>query len=266
MRATVSIKKNKMDGRVVLFRMFLFALVGVMLAFASGCGGGGGSSTPTTPTQPAATVNSVTVSGSTSNLTGKGQTCQLKATANMSNQTTQDVTSQATWQSDNSGIASVSSGGLVTAVGNGEATITAAYSGKNGTLKMKVELPQKGIPEWEITLSCKIVNAPNGKYSAKTNYKWTEKGGVYGISLDSLLMRYLDDSKTQFQTQSWTANAIKQAWGGSNRISPGGSKDWEINYPFNNAVTTLTIEYTCTIMDDLGNSTTLTATKSVPVT
>ncbi len=266
MRATVSFK-IKADDRAAFFRMISFALVGAMMAFVWGCGGGGGgSSTPTTPSQPAATVNSVTVSGSTSTLTAKGQTCQLKATANMSNQTTQDVTSQATWQTDNSGIASVSSGGLVTAVGNGEATITATYSGKNGTVKMKVELPQKGIPEWEIALTCRIVNDARGKYYAKTTYKWTEKGGVYGISLNSLLMRYLDDSKNQFTSQTWTADSIKNAWGGSNRIAPGGSKDWDINFYFNNAVTTLTIEFVCTIVDDLGNSSNLTVTKSVPVT
>jgi len=262
MRATVSVS-NKTDGHVAFFRMFLIALVGAMMAFASGCGGGGGSSTPTTPTQPAATVNSVTVSGSTSTLTAKGQTCQLKATANMSNQTTQDVTSQATWQSDNSGIASVSSGGLVTAVGNGEATITATYSGKNGTAKMKVELPQKGIPEWDVTLSCTFAN---GKYSAKTNCKWTEKGGVYGINLNSFLMRYLDDAKNQFLTQTFTADSFKQSWGGSNRIAPGGSKELPVTMNFDKTVTTLTIEYSCTIVDDLGNSTNLTVTKSVPVT
>src|SRR5262249_5566676 len=48
--------------------------------------------------------------------------------------TTQNVTATAAWQSSNTGLASVSSSGLVTAAGAGSVTITATYQGKSATL------------------------------------------------------------------------------------------------------------------------------------
>jgi hypothetical protein len=46
---------------------------------------------------------------------------------------TQDVTSVATWSSDNTAAATVSPTGLVTAVGSGSAVISATYSSVVGT-------------------------------------------------------------------------------------------------------------------------------------
>ena len=104
------------------------------------CGGGGGS-TPTTPSTPAApTITGVTVTGATSPAT-VGQTAQFSATANLSNSTTQSVTSQASWQSSNGGVASVSSAGLVTAVSAGDADIRATYSGATGSAHVTVTAP-----------------------------------------------------------------------------------------------------------------------------
>ena len=83
------------------------------------------------------TVTSVTVSPSTVNLTSGGSQ-QLTATANLSNNGTQDVTSSATWSSSNTGVATVS-GGLVTAISTGSATITATYGGQTGTASVSVQ-------------------------------------------------------------------------------------------------------------------------------
>ena len=65
-------------------------------------------------------------------------TQQLTATLNMSDETTQDVTSTATWTSSDEAVATVSTGGLVTAVAEGSATITAAASGQSGTCAVTV--------------------------------------------------------------------------------------------------------------------------------
>jgi hypothetical protein len=85
------------------------------------------------------TLVSITVTG-TSNLTTVGQIAQLVATANMSDGGTTVVTGQAAWQSDTAGVATVSPAGVVTAVGSGDATITATYQGKLGTLRVNVDL------------------------------------------------------------------------------------------------------------------------------
>lgn len=91
------------------------------------------SSTGTTTTTGTTTSSpSVTVGGTTT-LTAVGQTTQLTATEGLTDGTTQDVTTQATWQSSNAGIATVSATGLVTAVALGEATITATFQGVSGT-------------------------------------------------------------------------------------------------------------------------------------
>jgi hypothetical protein len=60
-----------------------------------------------------------------------GLTDQLTATATLSNATTADVTSSATWQSSDTAVATVSVGGVVTAVAAGAVTFTASYQGKS---------------------------------------------------------------------------------------------------------------------------------------
>ncbi len=85
---------------------------------------------------PAATITSVTVSGSSS-LT-VGQTSQLTATANLSNGANQSCTTTATWQSSNTSVATVSSAGMVTAIAAGDADIRANCQGTTGALKVTV--------------------------------------------------------------------------------------------------------------------------------
>jgi len=60
-----------------------------------------------------------------------GGSTQLRANANTTSGP-QDVTGQAIWRSSNESIATVSSGGLVSARGTGLATITASYDGLAG--------------------------------------------------------------------------------------------------------------------------------------
>jgi Bacterial Ig-like domain (group 2)/Divergent InlB B-repeat domain len=79
-------------------------------------------------------LNSVQVSPASQSLT-VGQTAQLKAVGTFGNAkhpSTEDITSSASWSSTVPAVATVSSSGLVTAVGAGTTTITAsatAYSG-----------------------------------------------------------------------------------------------------------------------------------------
>jgi len=75
-------------------------------------------------------VTSVSVTGITPAV---GATSQFAATATMSTGSTQDVTSLAAWSSSNTAAATVSSTGVVTGAGSGDAVITATYSSVVGT-------------------------------------------------------------------------------------------------------------------------------------
>jgi uncharacterized protein YjdB len=76
------------------------------------------------------TVSSVSVSGTAPAL---GAGAQFTATATLSNGTTQDVTSLATWQSSDTTEATVSSTGVVTAIAAGTVNVTATYQSVTGT-------------------------------------------------------------------------------------------------------------------------------------
>ncbi|OEV28690.1 hypothetical protein AN220_00655 [Streptomyces nanshensis] len=56
----------------------------------------------------------------------------MTVTANYGSGTSTDVTDTATYSSSNEAVATVSAGGLVTAVGEGSATVTASFEGASG--------------------------------------------------------------------------------------------------------------------------------------
>lgn len=67
-----------------------------------------------------------------------GLTLALRATGTYSDNTTQDLTSTATWTTSNATVATVSSTGVVTAKAAGTATISAAFGGRTGTSAITV--------------------------------------------------------------------------------------------------------------------------------
>jgi len=112
----------------------VIVVLGACALGTSACGGSSSSSSspssPSGPTQPVAALRYVSVTGSFA-IGAVGGTTQLQAKANTTTGA-QDVTSQATWTSSNDSIASVSSGGLVSAKGTGLVVITASYQGLVG--------------------------------------------------------------------------------------------------------------------------------------
>ena len=110
-------------------------LIGVAVA---ACGGGDSGSTGSTgsPTQPQPVVASVVVTPSTASLL-VGDTTRLSASPRESfgNPVSGKV---ATWSASPATVATVTSSGLVTAVGAGTATVTAAVDGKTGTASITV--------------------------------------------------------------------------------------------------------------------------------
>jgi Bacterial Ig-like domain (group 2)/Putative binding domain, N-terminal len=100
---------------------------------------GSDSPPPTTPTPtPTTTAVQVRASGDASGPLEAGQTRQLAATATQSTGATSDVTQQAAWQSSAPGVATVSATGLVTAVAQGDAEISATYQSVKGTMGVGV--------------------------------------------------------------------------------------------------------------------------------
>jgi trimeric autotransporter adhesin len=115
------------------------ALFGLALMFCvafSGCGGVHGSKS----TQPGSTTLvsiSVTSSGSTTSVP-VGSTVQLTAQGKYSDGSTTDLTSQVTWELSDFSMASVSSGGLLTAKKAGTLTAVATKGTVSGVLSLSV--------------------------------------------------------------------------------------------------------------------------------
>jgi hypothetical protein len=120
-------------------RVLCVALVISLAALANACGDSeppAGPSTPAVPSPPR--VVSVEVTGG-SVLFERGQTQRLVARALLSNGFVEDRSGSASWASSNSGVASVSSAGVVTAGDEGETTISATVEGQRGTLGLRVK-------------------------------------------------------------------------------------------------------------------------------
>jgi hypothetical protein len=108
--------------------------LGAALFFATALAGCG-----STTSAPSATVTALTIAGMGS-LSGVGQTSQLTLTAALSSGAPQNVTSQATWQSSNTAVVTVSATGSVTAQSYGAATISASYQGMTAQLTFVVTI------------------------------------------------------------------------------------------------------------------------------
>lgn len=121
---------------------------------------GSDSPSPTPPTAPTpTTTNSVQVraTGDASGPLEAGQTRQLVATATLSTGANPDVTGQSTWQSSAPAVATVSASGLVTAVGEGDAEISATYQSVKGTFGL-------GVRQVPCALSISPANATFGPF------------------------------------------------------------------------------------------------------
>lgn len=94
---------------------------------------------PVAPAPPA--ISSVTVTG-TSSFTATGQS-QFAARVTLSDGTTEDRTSTATWQTDNTTVATVSAQGLVTILASGDTSISATVSDVRGALGITVRIANR---------------------------------------------------------------------------------------------------------------------------
>ncbi len=99
------------------------------------------------PPPPPPTQTGLTIAPTSVTLTSAGATQQLAVRATFSDNSAQDVTSTASYMDSNSGSATVSSSGLVTAVAIGSANITASYSGFSAVAAITVNINQASPPD-----------------------------------------------------------------------------------------------------------------------
>ncbi len=131
-------------------RLLLILLqVCLAVALATGCAAPGsdaaGEAVGTTSSElTGVTLKSIAVTPTPTTLYA-GATQALTATGTYSNATTQNLTGGATWTSSNTAIATVSAAGVVTAVTNGTATITAQSGTIKGHASIKVSVTLKSV-------------------------------------------------------------------------------------------------------------------------
>jgi hypothetical protein len=143
-------------------RSVAVAVAAIISCVLVSCSGGSSrNTTPATPT-PTPSVNTITVTGPAA-AAKPGDSVQFTATAAMSNGTSQTVTNQATWQSSNGAVATVSSTGLAVALSGGDADIRATYQGVSGTAHITVTAPAPPVPPPPTTFSvCGTVKEDTG--------------------------------------------------------------------------------------------------------
>jgi hypothetical protein len=96
------------------------------------------------PVAPAPTSTSTSVSLSidgNASLSLRGETSQLKALVTMADGRVEDRTATADWSSSNVAVATVSRSGLLTAMGDGRAVVTARLDALTATKPVLVDLP-----------------------------------------------------------------------------------------------------------------------------
>src|SRR3954464_5894059 len=112
-----------------MFWLRSIAVLSLCVVGASCGSSGGGGTTPPGPTP--VSLTSVNVTGGGSPVVG--DTVQFTATAVFSDGTTQTVTGQATWETSNQAIVTITSGGLASFIAQGEADVKATYRSSSGT-------------------------------------------------------------------------------------------------------------------------------------
>ena len=121
-------------------------LIGIALPIA-GCTSSGG-------------LDSIQVTPTTNNLVVGGPTLQLTATGTYGNgahPTTSNITSEVTWTSAITGVATVNSSGVVTAVGPGTTAITATAAGYAGPVSGSVNVTVTGSSSTEPYVSLSVL-------------------------------------------------------------------------------------------------------------
>ncbi|MEZ6930081.1 beta strand repeat-containing protein [Aeromonas sp. S16(2024)] len=155
-----------------------------------------------------------------------GNQAQLKATANFSNLTSQDVSALVNWQSDNTGVVTVSGTGLAQGVTAGTANITASFltgtdskpititAATLGSLAAscttQVQLGVLGLPIANIVTRKAVATFSDAStLDVSSSVTWSKNGVVIGVTLNNTDILLLTQSVTyQATLNGVTSNTI----------------------------------------------------------
>ena len=168
-------------------RFLALALAGLACIWVHACGGDGGTE-PTQPPPDPPRPTTVTVSPATSELTALGAAAQL--TAEVRDQNGQVMVVTVAWSSNNTTVATVDASGLVTAAGNGTATIAATAGTVSGSATVTVAqqvdaieiTPEAGIvlPGTMLQLAAEAQDA-NGHAVAGSEFVWASSDTAVAV-------------------------------------------------------------------------------------
>ena len=137
---------------------------------------------------PSATLNSITVTPANPAI-ASGSTQQFVATGTFSDNSTQNISSQVTWSSSNSGVATINSTGLATGVAGGSSTIKATQGSVNGSTTLTVQptalsITTASLPAGTVGQAYSNALAASG---GTAPYTWTVSSGTLptGLTLTS---------------------------------------------------------------------------------
>ena len=157
----------------------------------------------------APTLNSIAVTPGNPSI-NTGATQQFTATGSYSDGSTQNLTSQVTWTSSDSSVATIISGGLASGVSAGTTTITAAMPGVSGFTTLAVQAPQAP------TLNSITVTPANPTIIAGATQQFTATGTYSNGSTQNI-------TSQATWTSSSTAVATINASGLATGVSAGSA-------------------------------------------
>lgn len=232
-------------------RPFVFVPLAITL-LAVACGKD--SPSPTTPSSPAApSLAAVSVSGYNGTpINRRDQTVQLSASARYSDGSTRDVTASAAWRSDNAAVATVSSSGLVTALGDGEATIVADYQGSGGNVRVRVELPRRASPEVTARINVRTSPEPVYLFRGEMNLTFRETSRAVGMNVNFINVTWRDYRGDLMIFRNYNPGALSQIWG-TNHINAGESKGIVASIDYNRPLSRVSVLVETSVQDDFGN-------------
>lgn len=223
-----------------------------LLALAIVACGGGDSSSPTSPTASTPTVTALTISGNAGTLNRPQQSVQLTATAALSNGTTRDVTGAANWRSDNTSVATVTAGGSVTAVNDGEATIIATYEGVQATTRVRVAIPRRAEPRVTGEITVRPSPEPLFLFRAQVELTYSELSRAVGMNVNFVNVTWRDYRGDLLIFRNYHPGDLQGIWG-TNHIGAGEERGLIARIDYNRPISSVSVLVETSVQDDYGN-------------
>ena len=190
-----------------------------LLGSLAGCGGGGGGGDATTPPPDnIPTLQSIEITPSLTKAAA-GTTAQFTATGVYTDNSTEDLTAQATWASSNSAVAMVSnaagSKGVATTTGVGSATVSATSGAVSGNATLTVTPAPLTVDQMVAALLTAVTGVGPGN---SLRNKLTEVQAALAVPNIALACSKLDDFKNQLSVLNEPPVPVAQLTADANAI------------------------------------------------